>query len=217
MMLRIFIGFDHRQPIAFTTLQYSLMKHATAPISITPLILSTLPFDRQGLTPFTYSRFLVPWLCGYRGWAVFLDSDILALDDINKLMDFADSTKDVMVSKNPLRFEWSSVMLFNCERCEVLTPVFAQSAPAPHSLMWADKVGDLPPEWNHLVGYDAPKPASLVHFTQGLPCFPETHDSEYGDLWRLHARESTSALSWKELMGNSVHAEPVLKRLTSTP
>jgi hypothetical protein len=217
-MLRVFIGFDHRQPIAFTTLQYSLMKHAAKPISITPLVLSTLPIDRQGLTPFTYSRFLVPWLCDYKGWAVFLDSDILALDDINKLMDFADPAKAVMVAKNDLRFEWSSVMLFNCEQCDLLTPGFVQDAPHPHSLMWAKGIGELPARWNHLVGYDQPNSdVSLVHYTQGLPCFPETHTSEHGESWRLHAREAMSALSWQELMGNSVHAEPVRKRLASTP
>lgn len=216
-MLKIFIGFDHRQPIAYTTLAFSLMKYASKPIAIIPLVLSTLPIDRQGLTPFTYSRFLVPWLCDYQGWAVFLDSDILALDDINQLMNFADNNKNILVSKNELRFEWSSVMLFNCEKCRVLTPGFVQDAPQPHSLGWTKGIGELPARWNHLVGYDAPKEASLVHFTQGLPCFPETQDSEYGDAWRLHAREAMSALSWQELMGNSVHAEPVRKRLASTP
>lgn len=216
-MLKVFIGFDHRQPIAYMTLAYSLMKHATKPIAITPLVLSTLPLDRQGLTPFTYSRFLVPWLCDYRGWAVFLDSDILALDDINKITAFADHEKAVIVSKNELRFEWSSVMLFNCEKCDLLTPDFVQHAPQPHGLGWAKGIGELPARWNHLVGYDEPKEASLVHFTQGLPCFPETQNSEYGEAWRLHAREATSALSWQELMGNSVHAEPVKKRLASIP
>jgi lipopolysaccharide biosynthesis glycosyltransferase len=216
-MLRIFIGFDHRQPIAYTTLAYSLMKRSMKPIAITPLVLSTLPINRQGLTPFTYSRFLVPWLCDYQGWAVFLDSDILALDDINTLMEFADPDKAVMVSKNDLRFEWSSVMLFNCAKCEMLNPGFVQEAPQPHSLGWAKNVGELPARWNHLVGYDEPKAASLVHFTQGLPCFPETHDCEYGEVWRTDAREAMSALSWQELMGNSVHAESVKKRLASTP
>ena len=217
-MIRVFIGFDHRQPVSFTTLQYSIMKHASEPVSITPLILSTLPMDRQGLTPFTFSRFLVPWLCDFEGTAIFLDADILILDDIAQLAKFADAKSDVYVSKNPLRFEWSSVMVFNCARCRLLTPDYVQTAKNLHSLVWASAISDLPPEWNHLVGYDQPNPnAKAVHFTQGVPCFPETHASEYGESWRLHAREAMSALSWQELMGNSVHAEPVLKRLASTP
>lgn len=217
-MLRIFIGFDHRQPIAFTTLQYSLMKHASQPISITPLILSTLPIDRQGLTPFTFSRFLVPWLCDFEGIAVFLDADILALDDITQITQWLDPENDVAVSQNMLRFEWSSVMVFNCARCRILAPDYIQSSKSLHSMTWAASIGSLPARWNHLVGYDQPNSdVSLVHFTQGLPCFPETHNSEHGESWRLHAREAMSALSWKELMGNSVHAAPVLKRLASTP
>jgi hypothetical protein len=192
------------------------MKHATKPIAITPLILSTLPVQREGLTPFTYSRFLVPWLCNYEGWAIFLDTDILARGDIHELMRFASEDHAVSVSKNPLRFEWSSVMLFQCARCKILTPDYVKESSTLHKLEWAEGVGDLPPEWNHLVGYDAPKPAKLIHFTQGIPGFPETKDSEYGDDWRKDAVEAMTATTWQELMGNSVHAAPVNKRLTST-
>ncbi len=215
-MLRIFIGFDHRQPISYTALAYSLMKHASQPISITPLILSTLPIHRQGLTPFTYSRFLVPWLCDYQGWALFLDADILSDSDVVKIMQHADPSKDVIVSQNSLKFEWSSVMLFNNERCKILTPEYIEKAQGLHVLDWADQIGKLPPSWNHLVGYDQPKEAHLIHFTQGIPCFPETRDSEHGEKWRIVAREAISALTWEELMGNSVHAKPVKQRLAST-
>lgn len=215
-MLRIFIGFDPRQPVSFTTLVYSLMKHASQPISITPLILSTLPLHRQGLTPFTYSRFLVPWLCDYKGWALFLDADILSDSDVTKIMQYADPSKDVIVSQNPLKFEWSSVMLFNNERCKQLTPDYVEKADGLHGLSWAHSVGHLPANWNHLVGYDQPKDAHLIHFTQGVPCFPETRNSEHGEKWRAAAREAISALSWEELMGNSVHAQPVKQRLALT-
>lgn len=216
MTLRIFIGFDPRQPIAFTTLAYSLMKYATRPIAIIPLILNALPIRRQGLTPFTYSRFLVPWLCDYQGWALFLDTDIIAASDVTQIMQYADPGKDVLVSQNELKFEWSSAMLFNCARCQILTPKYVQTAESLHGLKWADNIGALPPSWNHLVGYDQPADANLIHFTQGIPCFPETHDSEHGPLWRLLAREATSSLPWRELMGNSVHAKPVYQRLNST-
>lgn len=216
-MLKICIGFDHRQPISFSTLCYSILKHASQPVSITPLILSTLPIKRQGLTPFTFSRFLVPWLCDYKGWALFLDADMLLTSDITKILDYADSSKDVMVCKNPLRFEWSSVMLFNCEKCTKLTPEFVETEEKLHGLQWAESIGEIPGSWNHLVGYDNPNPSpDLIHYTQGVPCFPETRDSEHAELWRGYARESASAITWKELMGNSVHAEPVYKRLNST-
>ncbi len=83
--LCIFIGYDPRQAVAYNVLQYSLLSRSSRPLSITPLVLETLPIGRQGLTPFTYSRFLVPWLCNYEGWGLFLDLDMLALGDISEV------------------------------------------------------------------------------------------------------------------------------------
>lgn len=213
--LRVFVGFDPRQCVAYTALHTSILMTASQPVSITPLILQTLPLTRQGLTPFTYSRFLVPWLCNYEGTALFIDSDMLCLDDIAKLFDQNDGSADVLVSKNKLRFEWASVMLFNCERCTVLTPEFVQEDESIMKLNWAQKVGDLPPEWNHLVGYDDPKQAALVHFTQGIPCHPETKGVEYSDEWHMAAQTAMKTQTWHAVMGNSVHAEPVMRRLAA--
>lgn len=213
--LKIFIGYDHRQPMSLTALMHSLIKYSTKPLQITPLVLPTLPLNRVGLTPFTYSRFLVPYLCGFEGKALFMDMDMLALGDISELFDLMDDS-EVMVSKNDLRFEWSSLMLFNCEKCSVLTPDFIQTTDKLHGLEWANSIGSLPGEWNHLVGYDQPKPAKIVHYTQGVPLFPETKGCEYSDEWWKLSTEATSALSWVELMGRSVHAKPVLERLSLT-
>lgn len=212
--LRIFIGWDPRQPVAYTVLQHSIVARTSAPVSVVPLKIETLPFKRTGLTPFTFSRFLVPWICGYRGHALFLDVDILVLDDVAKLFALADGSA-VMVSKNEKRFEWASVMLFDCAHPDnaKLTPEFCETADSLHKISWTESIGSLPGEWNHLVGYDEPKPASLVHFTQGVPAWPETKDCEYADEWRRDAQEAISARPWVELMGNSVHAAPVMERL----
>src|SRR5438093_1307262 len=98
--LRIFIGYDHRQAIAYNVLQFSLHRRSSKPLSITPLVLPTLPMTRQGLTPFTFSRFLVPWLCDFRGWALFLDIDFLAQGDVAGLFALADDRYAAMVSRN---------------------------------------------------------------------------------------------------------------------
>lgn len=216
-MNRIFIGYDPRQPVSYTVLQHSITKYARTPVAISPIVLPTLPLTRVGLTPFTFSRFLVPWLCDFEGYALFLDIDMLVLADIGLLFADADPDCAVMVSKNKLRFEWTSVVLFNCAHpdCRKLTPEYVQTAPGLHKLEWTSDAGDLSPEWNHLVGYDEPRPdAKLVHFTQGVPCFPETAKSEYGDTWNKHAQEAMSSLPWAQLMGNSVHAAPVYERLS---
>jgi len=215
--LRIFIGYDHRQPVSYHVLSHSILERATKPVSITPLVLPTLPLRRVGLTPFTFSRFLVPHLMGYKDWALFLDIDIMLRADIAELFALVDKKYSVMVVKNDMAFEWASVMLFNCEKCETLTPEHVKTGGGLLKMEWAhpEQVGALPSEWNHLVGYDAPRPdAKLVHFTQGIPAFPETQDSEFGEEWRVEAVKAFSSVPWKELMGNSVHASAVYDRLT---
>lgn len=211
-MLRIFIGYDHRQPIAYNVLQQSIFTRSSKPVAITPLVLPQLPFKREGgLTPFTFSRFLVPYLCDYKGWALFLDIDILLADDISKLFDLADDRYAVMVSKNEIRFEWASVMLFNCghEANKKLTPKFVEKADRLHQISWCEEneIGDLPREWNHLVGYDKERDdAKLIHYTQGIPCFPETNDCEKANEWHTEHKMMNGAVGWIHLMGNSVHA-----------
>lgn len=208
--LKIFIGYDHRQPISLNVLQQSIYARSSKPVSITPLVLKQLPLKRTGLTPFTYSRFLAPYLCGFKGWSLFLDLDMIVLDDIAKLFDLADDKYDVMVVKNEKRFEWASVMLFNNARCSKLVPKYIEEAERLHCISWVEdeaKIGELPSHWNHLVGYDKPRTeASLIHYTQGVPCFPETQDCEHAQAWMDEHRMMNSASTWKELMGSSVHA-----------
>lgn len=208
-MLKVFIGYDTRQPVAYQVLSHSIYKRSSAPVSITPLVLSQLPIKRRGLTEFTYSRYLVPWLCGYSGRALFLDADMLCLGDIKELFDITDTNcRDVCVVKNKERFEWPSLMLFNNSRCQILTPEYIEKE-KPQTFEWAvNGVCGLPDEWNHCVGYDKENPkAKLVHFTAGIPCFPETQSCEFSKEWNQEAFSSTSSVGWKELMGNSVHAK----------
>jgi len=209
-ILKVFIGFDHRQPIAYNVLQHSIISQSSKPVSIVPLVIHQLPCKRTGLTPFTFSRFLVPHLCDYEGWALFLDLDMIVKDDIAKLFDLADDRYSVMVSKNQIKFEWASVMLFNCAKNRILTPDYIQQASGLHKIAWLpdSEVGDLPRDWNVLVGYDDPiANPKLVHYTQGIPLFPETRECDYSKDWELALNNANMAVSWTELMGQSVHAD----------
>lgn len=213
MTLRIFIGYDDRQTVSYSVLQNSILRHASKPVAITPLVLETLPITRRGLTPFTYSRFLVPYLCGYEGIGLFIDSDMLLVDDIAKLFDLADEAHDVQCVQNGMRFEWSSVMLFNNAKCQILTPEYVQSGPNPMPMAWAKSVGVLPARWNHLVGYDKPtEDVSLIHYTQGVPTWAETYGCEHTDKWQAEWLAMNSKQEWEVLMGNSVHARHVRGR-----
>lgn len=208
-MLRIFIGTDPRQPVAFHVLTASILKHATQPVAITPIKLSTLPMKRRGLTEFTYSRWLPPWLAGYSGQALYMDADMLVRGDLAELFWMFDTGKAVSVVQGKHRFEWPSLMLFNCEHpdCRTLTPEYIDDvANQPASFAWTTNLGVLDKSFNHLVGYDEPNPdARVVHFTMGIPCWPETRGCEFSDEWNKTAFEAMSSVDWQELMGSSVH------------
>jgi hypothetical protein len=212
--LRVFIGYDPRQPAAYTVLQHSIAIRASRPVAITPLIIEQLPLTRRGLTPFTYTRFLVPWLCDFRGSALYLDTDMLALADIAELFQLMDGSA-VMVSKHRLQFEWASVMLFNCDHPDnaILTPEYVSGANDLLEIGWTRSIGELPGEWNHLVMYDPAAPAKLVHFTAGIPVYPETKELGFAKEWMEDATRATSAKSWEVIMGASVHATHVKQYL----
>lgn len=211
-MINITIGYDDREAVAFNVLAYSIHARASQPVSIAPVMLSQLKsvFHRERhplqSTDFSFSRFLTPYLSDYTGWSIFMDCDMLVLDDIAKLWAMRDERYAVMVVKHvhvpkeerkflnepQSKYEkknWSSVMLFNNARCRALTPEFVNNASGLelHQFKWLgdDKlIGALPPQWNHLVGYDAPRAdASLVHFTLGGPYFDEYRQCEYAQQW----------------------------------
>ena len=212
-MIRVFVGYDPREAVAFSVLAHSIHARASQPVSVTPVRLSALkgiytrPRDELQSTDFSFSRFLTPWLCDYQGWAIFMDCDMIALDDIASLWRLADERFAVQVVKHhhvpkertkflgatQTRYEkknWSSVMLMNCARCRALTPDYVNRATGLelHQFKWLgsdDLIGELPGRWNHLVGYDAPRPdAGIVHFTIGGPYFAEYRDCEYASEWR---------------------------------
>lgn len=132
---------------------------------------------------------------------------MLVTGDISELFALKDDSA-VQVMKGQQRFEWPSLMLFDCAQCTNLTPEYIDKPESiPQKLEWASSIGDLPPEWNHCVGYAEPNPnAKLIHYTKGLPCWPETKESEHADKWWKELELCNSTVSYQELMGNSVHA-----------
>lgn len=214
--LRIFIGVDRRQPLAYTVARNSVERHAKSRVTVEPLRIDWLPIQRTGLTEFTYSRYIVPWLCDYQGVAIFLDGDMVLRADIHELIRNFSSDAAVGVVKNKQRFEWPSLMVFNCAhpKCAVLTPEFINDAgTSPNTLEWAgDAIGTLDPNWNHCVGYDTPNAAAkIIHYTAGIPCWPETENCEAAEVWRNELAHATSTVSWETLMGRSVHRHVVGK------
>lgn len=213
-LIRVFIGHDPRENAVLYVLSHSIHARASRPVSITPLALSELgPLmtrERHELqsTEFAFSRFLTPYLCDYEGWAIFMDNDMLVLDDIAKLWDLRDDRYAVQVVKHdytpasPTKFRnlpqtvyekknWSSVMLMNCAKCKALTPEYVNTASGLelHRFQWLeseDLIGEIPLRWNFLVGEYEPLPIeeiSNLHYTLGGPYFDATRDCDYADVW----------------------------------
>lgn len=213
--LRVFIGFDPRQPVAYNVAAYSAAINCSKPVSITPLMLPQLQVKRRGLTEFTFSRYLVPWLCDYEGHALFMDSDVLVRGDIS-LLPWDHSAAVAMVPhkasalhpEQNLAFERASVMLFNNAQCRMLGPEYVENG-HPQKFEWIPRDTYYPLEaaWNHLVGYDKPNSAAkIAHFTMGIPLFDETVKDEFCDEYHRIVSEMNGSVPWRELMGNSVHA-----------
>jgi hypothetical protein len=207
-MLRVFIGTDPRQPIAWNVLSDSIVRHASVPVAITPLSLKTLPITRRSLTEFTFSRFLVPYLCDFKGTALFLDADMVVTGDIAELFACADGKSSVQVNKDQAKFEWPSAMLFNCEHCSALTPEYVEDRSNQlFDFAWAKSVGEFPAEWNHCISYAPPRmDAKLYHWTAGIPVWRETRGQAEDPIWHDAYKHMLHTVSYAELMGNSVHA-----------
>jgi lipopolysaccharide biosynthesis glycosyltransferase len=213
-MMRIFLGFDARETVAFHVASHSIHAGSSIPVSIAPLMLSQLksvfdrPRDPKQSTDFAFTRFLVPYLCGFQGWAVFADGDILVRRDVAELWALRDDRYAVRVVKHDHqpketrkflgqvqtayeKKNWSSLMLFNCAKCEKLTPDYvARTAGLDlHQFRWLSDealIGELPHEWNVLVGFD-PAPladhAAVLHYTIGGPWFSDYRTSPKADVW----------------------------------
>lgn len=216
-MINVFIGYDPREAVAYSVLAHSIHARASQPVTIAPLMLSELggilTRERHPLqsTDFSFSRFLTPHLSSYTGWSVFMDCDMLVLEDIARLFALRDERYAVMavkhdhVPKEAKKFldqpqtpyqkkNWSSVMLFNNAKCRALTPEYVNTASGLelHQFKWLaddELIGEIPARWNHLVGYNPPRrDAALVHYTLGGPYFDEYRDCEYAQEWRNELR-----------------------------
>ena len=168
----------------------------------------TRPFQGEA-TDFAFTRFLVPYLNNYSGWALFVDGDFLFRADPAELEKYEDDEHDVFVVKQPelvtstkVKMDgkvnrpypckyWSSLMYINCDEQEI-APDDVNEAPAGdlHEFKWAENVGSLPATWNNMVGYYDIYQPNAVHFTDGGPWLKGFEDQPYADEWRAVLEET---------------------------
>jgi lipopolysaccharide biosynthesis glycosyltransferase len=213
-MIRIFVGFDPREAVAYHTFCQSVLEKASDVVSFTPLVLGALRGYQEthadGSNHFIYSRFLTPFLCGFDGWALFADGDMVCRADIAELWALRDPARAVQVvqhdyrtkadlkylgnrNQNYPRKNWSSVVLWNCAhpKHRLLTPEFlmGQTGAYLHRFSWLDDadIGALPPGWNWLTTEYPDNPAAkLLHYTLGTPCFQDYRHADMAEVWHEH-------------------------------
>ena len=161
-------------------------------------------------TAFAIARFYTP-LLAHTGWALFVDCDVVFLRDPAEVMQYADPAKAVAVVKHNVggvggtkmdgqvqtsypRKLWSAVTLWNCEhpanRRINLQMLDQWPGRDLHAFGWLhdDEIGDLPMEWNWLVGMqEKPEYPAVAHYTLGTPEL--LTECPHADLWEQAAKE----------------------------
>jgi lipopolysaccharide biosynthesis glycosyltransferase len=229
MLTDVFIGWDPREDEAYKVCKHSIVRKTADPrIEIHTLRLNTL--IEQGLytrkftvsdsgqkidlldgkpfsTEFSFSRFFVPKLMNYKGWALFVDCDFLFLNSLKDLDQYLDEKYAVICvhhNYNPsetvkmdgvkqekyFRKNWSSFVLWNCSHPanKALTAELVNSSTGSflHRFGWLEDsmIGEVSEEWNWLEGHSSKeiKPKA-IHYTRGGPWFDHYKDVAYADLW----------------------------------
>ncbi len=217
--MNIYIGYDSREDLAYQVCSHSITSLSKT-AKIYPLKLNDLKKegyykrgeDKLGSTEFTFSRFLVPILNDYKGWALFCDCDLLFLKPVEELFSLVDDKYAVMCVQHDYapkgntkmdgriqsiypRKNWSSLVLWNCDHPSnkkvTLDLINDPNTTGKylHRFSWLkdDEIGRITHEWNWLVGwYKEPEDGSpkAIHYTEGGPWFPEYRFCDYHDVWK---------------------------------
>jgi len=198
----VYIGWDSREAVASDVLAHSIRRKTRTPLSIKYLkhrdLRRSKHFNRPWMidgdngefidsrdgkpfsTEFSHTRFLVPALNNYQGWALFIDSDMIFLSDIKKLFSYADDKYAVMCVKHKhqppansikmdhrlqlqyYRKNWSSFVLWNCghpkNKFMTLEMVNHQPGGWMHAFEWLkdEEIGALPFSYNYISGVSPP-------------------------------------------------------------
>ena len=215
--MKVFVGYDTREDIAYQVCKHSILSKQPK-ADVRPLKQQELrdagwytrPVDKLASTEFTFTRFLIPELTNFNGWALFMDSDMILTTDIKELFDCADDKYAVMCVQHDYtpkegtkmdgqvqtvypRKNWSSVVLWNCGHPsnKVVTTDLVNDETTTgkylHRFSWLkdDEIGKLDHTWNYLVGvYDDIDKPNLIHYTEGGPWFENYRDCEFHGEWK---------------------------------
>lgn len=217
--IRIYVGTDETQMVAVQVLEYSIRRFATQPVEVIPMLNLPVPMPREPAnrprTGFSFARFLIPSLAGYRGRAIYLDADMLVFGDIADLWNSPMGSYRALCTRqdsppvtwrNNKHFQpgrQMSVMLIDCEKCQWkiedivrgldegqydYKKLMCDLCIVPH-----DEIGEsLDPMWNCLEHFEAGA-TKLLHFTD-MDMQPWRHrHNPLRSIWRAYYRAAVEA------------------------
>jgi hypothetical protein len=229
---KVFVGYDSREDIAYKVCEYSIYKHSPG-AEVIPLKQADLrrdglygrPEDPLSSTEFTFTRFLVPYLSNYSGWALFCDCDFVWDGSIEEIFEKADPKYAVMVVQHDHkpnnttkmdgkqqtqypRKNWSSMILWNCEHPsnQQLNPELINKTTGQflHRFEWLSdhEIGKLDFRYNFLVGWNDPNSVKPVayHWTEGGPWFPEYVNCPFNNVWIKYLLEYADEIGKDHVM-----------------
>ncbi|MDB5861088.1 MAG: glycosyl transferase [Ramlibacter sp.] len=213
--IRIYVGADRSQQLAVRVLEYSIKRHTDATVEVHPMVDLEVPTPRdprQGQrTGFSFSRFCIPRLAGYRGRAIYMDADMQVFRDIRELWNLPFAGRKVLVQEEvkhlaatlklsnapAKRIKQCAVMLLDCGRLDWdIADIVRHLDEGDYSyeqlmydlcLLPEDDVGyTVPFEWNSLEHFDAE--TRLIHYTDmGTQPWVSTANPN-GGLWIAEVR-----------------------------
>jgi hypothetical protein len=201
MTVRVFVACTPAERLPMRVLEFSLRETSSLPVEVAAIhdferaTAIPLPQDlrNQPRTPFSFQRFLIPELCGYRGRAIYMDADMQVFHDIASLWKAPMGEHDLLAVRegNGGRKGQFSVMLLDCERLawrvEEIVAGLDAGRYSYEQLMGemcvARSVGrTLAPEWNSLEAYHAGR-TCLLHYTNMVTQPWVSLDNPVGELW----------------------------------
>lgn len=214
--IRVFVGTDDSQIVAHKVLEYSIRKHTQRALEFVPMHNIDIPVpsdpDKRPRTGFSFYRFLIPSLCGYRGRAIYLDADMLVVSDLTELFDTPFDGKTLLCTNQPSpppgwegnpHFQPGphyAVMLLDCDRLrwrldEIVAKLDAGELDyldlmARMRIVPEEQIGtSLPVAWNSLEHHVAGE-TKLIHYTV-VPTQPwKSLANPHEGIWLDYFREA---------------------------
>ena len=181
--IRVYVGSQEEQMLAVKVLEYSIRRHTSMTTQVVPLHRAGIAFPtprdakNQPRTPFSFQRFAIPMLSGYRGRAIYLDSDMMVFRDMRELWTMPFNGADLLAAKardDTDRRPQFSVMLLDCAALTDWTPdkvveALDSGRLSYEQLMYGMALAKtvhaaIPATWNSLEHYEADH-TRLLHYT----------------------------------------------------